>query len=59
MRDFLKEGNHTFPLIIHYHACPKCGKINEHRSEFEERLGTQVKDLDCERCHHLFSVIKK
>ncbi|MCB1119557.1 MAG: hypothetical protein KDK65_06320 [Chlamydiia bacterium] len=45
-------STHTFPIHIHYHRCPDCGKILENRHDWDYRLGYYLKDLTCSYCHH-------
>lgn len=49
---------HTWNLILHYHRCPRCGYIIESRHDFDNRMGTWIKDVDCERCHYQFELTK-
>lgn len=53
-----QKGTHTWDLILQYHQCPKCGYIIESRKGYDYRLGKYQKDLECERCHHIFTVTK-
>jgi len=53
-----QKGAHTWDLIFHYHRCPKCGFIMECRRDYEIRMGKYVKELQCERCQHLFTLSK-
>ena len=54
-----KHGNHTWDIVIHYYACPKCGYIIENRDKYEQRLGVLQKELTCARCQKHFTSIKK
>lgn len=54
-----RSGTHTWNLYTRYHACPECGFIIESRQDFEQRLTTYEKDLECPRCHHEFTLLKK
>lgn len=42
---------HTWELYLHYHECPKCGRIIESRKDVEE--------LKCPYCNHSFTLKKK
>lgn len=53
-----QRGPHTWDIIIEYHACPKCGYIQENRERYEDRLGVLVKDLTCERCKSPYQLKK-
>lgn len=53
-----QRGSHTWDLYIHYYTCPACGFIIESRSDYEYREKKYQKDLECERCHHHFTVTK-
>ena len=50
--------SHTYPLHVHYHRCPKCGKILESRKDYQYVLGKYVKQLRCTHCRHAFSETK-
>lgn len=52
------KGTHTWDLVLHYHRCPKCNYIFDNRVDFEYRLGKYQKDLECPRCHALYTVTK-
>lgn len=54
-----KGGNHTWEIIIDYHKCPACGLIIESRQRFNRKSGKWVKELNCSRCNHQFSIEKK
>ncbi len=54
-----QRGPHTWDIIIDYHACPKCGYIQENRERYEDRFGKLIKDLICERCEAHYQVEKK
>lgn len=54
-----EKGSHTWDIIIEYHRCPNCEFINENRKKYQYRLGKQQKEVECQRCHHLFVVTKK
>ena len=54
-----RHGNHTWDLILHYYACPKCGYIMENRDKFEARFQRLEKEVKCPRCQHDFTVKKK
>jgi uncharacterized C2H2 Zn-finger protein len=49
-------ANHTWKIILDYHACPKCGKIIESREPYIDVFGKASKDLKCPRCEHLFTI---
>ena len=53
-----RRGTHTWNITIQYHRCPQCGKIIESREDYIYRLGKYEKTLRCERCKHLFKIIK-
>lgn len=52
------RGNHSWPIIHHYHRCPHCGKIVESREDFSYEFGRQVKHLECKHCHQTFVLEK-
>lgn len=54
-----EKGSHTWDIIIDYHRCPNCEFINESRKKYHILQGKQQKEIDCQRCHHRFVVIKK
>jgi hypothetical protein len=54
-----QKGAHTWDIIFQYHRCPKCGFIIESRQDFQYKLGHYYKELDCNRCHHRFSLTKE
>ncbi len=51
-------GEHTWTLVISYHRCSACGFILESRQDYEYRFGKYQKDLECDRCHHRFTLTK-
>lgn len=53
-----QKGTHTWDLTLDYHRCPQCGFIIESRDSYQYRLGAWIKDLQCERCGHTFSLQK-
>jgi uncharacterized C2H2 Zn-finger protein len=54
-----QKGEHTWDLVIQYHRCPVCGYITESRENYTYRMGGKYqKDLECPRCHHLFTLTK-
>lgn len=53
-----QKGTHTWDLFLSYHRCPKCGCILESRSDFENRFGKYVQEMQCNRCHHRFTLTK-
>lgn len=53
-----QKGTHTWDLYVAYHRCPHCGYIMESRENFKYRLRKYTKDLECPRCHYLFTLIK-
>jgi uncharacterized C2H2 Zn-finger protein len=53
-----QKGTHTWDLILHYHLCPHCGYIFESRADYQYRLGSYQKDLECPRCHTQFMVTR-
>ncbi len=53
-----QKGSHTWDLVLQYHQCPHCGWIIESREDYHYRLGHDVKDLVCSKCHHQFTLIK-
>lgn len=54
-----RHGNHTWDMIVDYHACPQCGYVMENRQKYSCRANECRLDLKCPRCQHLFAVIKK
>lgn len=54
-----QHGTHTWDLVIDYYHCPNCGYILEDRQKFEYRLGLYQKDLNCPRCHRMFTVTRR
>ncbi len=54
-----QQGEHTWDLIVQYHQCPKCGRINESREDYHYRLGAWIKEVTCERCGHAFRLTKQ
>lgn len=52
------KGDHTWPLYVHYHACPKCGFIIESREDYRYVMGKYKKELQCPRCNNSFKEIK-
>lgn len=50
---------HTWELNLYYHKCPKCGKIIECRKDYVYTEGHYIKELQCPRCHHCFSLTKE
>lgn len=54
-----QKGPHTWDLTLHYHRCPKCGMILESRDDYRYQLGGYVKDLDCHRCGHQWTLRKR
>lgn len=54
-----QKGLHTWDIVHHYHRCPKCGYIIESREDYQYRLGSYQKDLQCPRCHHRFTLTKQ
>jgi len=54
-----QAGEHTWPLYVRYHRCPKCGAIIESREDFHYVLGQYQKDLECQRCQHAFTITKQ
>lgn len=59
MRDFFREGNHTWDIRVEYHQCPHCGYIVESREGYEKRLDQLQKDLTCRRCRKEFTVTQQ
>lgn len=53
-----QKGSHTWDLILQYHRCPRCGYIIESRVDFNYRLGSWIKDLECTRCQYHFTETK-
>lgn len=53
-----QKGEHTWDLYVRYHRCPSCGFIIESRDDFENRFGKYVKELNCPRCSHRFTLTK-
>lgn len=53
-----QKGAHTWDMVIDYHRCPVCGWILENRENYQYRLGHYQKDLECDKCHHFFTVTK-
>ncbi|PJD96066.1 MAG: hypothetical protein CK425_06600 [Parachlamydia sp.] len=53
-----QAGEHTWDLFIRYNRCPKCGYIFEDRKDFHYHAGYYEKELECLRCHHVFTEIK-
>lgn len=56
---FRTQATHSWPLIVHYHRCPKCGFVLESRTDYELFLGEYRKHLVCDRCEHDFIATKK
>lgn len=54
-----QRGTHTWDLIVDYHRCPKCGWIIENRHIYEYRSGKYRVELECDRCHHQSTAIKR
>lgn len=59
MRHPKQKGPHTWDLTLHYHRCPKCGTILESRDDYGYRLGNYIKELDCYKCGHQFTLQKR
>jgi uncharacterized C2H2 Zn-finger protein len=59
MRDFLREGSHTWDLVTDYHQCPECGTIIENRERYEKRFGGKELDIHCSHCDAAFKAVKK
>lgn len=53
-----RKGPHTWDLVLQYHRCPKCGYIIESREGFRHRLGSWMKEVQCDRCKHSFELKK-
>ena len=53
-----QKGLHTWDIIHQYHRCPNCGYIIESRDDYKYLLGKYEKDLECDRCHHQFTLTK-
>lgn len=53
-----QKGPHTWDLTVHYHKCPSCSYILESRDDYIYRLGNYIKELDCPRCDHSFTIKK-
>lgn len=53
-----QKGAHTWDIILQYHRCPKCGNIIESREDYQYILGKYQKEVECDRCHHVFTLIK-
>ncbi len=51
------QGEHTWDIVIQYHRCPECGWIIESREGYAYVLGQYQKQVDCDRCHHRFTMI--
>ncbi len=58
MRDFFREGCHTWDLTIDYHRCPKCHSIKENRKRYERRHGKWQVEVACSKCDHIYTVTK-
>lgn len=54
-----QRGAHTWDLTVHYHSCPQCQKIIENRESYTYRLGSYIKDVECGRCGHAFTLKKR
>ncbi|MEC7838870.1 MAG: hypothetical protein VX777_02385 [Chlamydiota bacterium] len=54
-----QEGHHTWNLTVHYHKCPECGYIIESREDYFYRLGKYIKNVECDRCKHAFTLQKR
>jgi uncharacterized C2H2 Zn-finger protein len=54
-----QRGIHTWDLIVHYHLCPKCGKIIESREDYRYQKGAWTKQLRCPKCSTLFIARKQ
>ena len=59
MRDFFREGRHTWDITIDYHRCSECGTIVENRKRYERRMDKWEVDVDCPRCDNSFTVVKR
>lgn len=53
-----QRGTHTWDLVLDYHRCPKCGNIVESRDKYQYQAGKYQKEIECDRCHHLFIAVK-
>ena len=54
------RGTHTCKITYHLHRCPKCGFINESRTDYYlDRDGMLAKHVECDRCGSEFFVTKK
>lgn len=53
-----QRGRHTWDMVVAYHACPKCGFIQENREGYTYRLGKYQKDLECPRCLYHYTLTK-
>jgi len=53
-----QRGDHTWDLVVAYHKCPVCGFIFENRDEYMYRLGSYIKECQCPRCSHSFTLKK-
>jgi ssDNA-binding Zn-finger/Zn-ribbon topoisomerase 1 len=53
-----RKGVHTFDIFLEYLACPKCRAIIEDRQGYTYRLGQMIKQVECPRCHHTYTVVK-
>ncbi len=50
-----RHGNHTWDIVLHYEACPKCHYIIENRAKFEKRFQQLEKEIVCPRCQKQLS----
>lgn len=53
------RGTHTWDIVIHYHRCPSCRAIQESREDYRYQLGKYIKDLECPKCKHHYTVVKR
>lgn len=54
-----QKGTHTWDLYLAYHQCPNCSYIIENRVDYAYRLGKYIKDVECPRCHALFTLTRQ
>jgi uncharacterized C2H2 Zn-finger protein len=54
-----QKGEHTWDLVYQLHRCPECGSIFESRRDYSKQFNNYVKDLECPKCHHAYTLTKK
>ena len=59
MTHFRARGSHTWDIVVQYHRCPACHAIQESREDYRYQLGKYIKDLECPKCHHHYTIVKR